>query len=119
MSWGLSEDTQCSQMLAQSVCSTLGIDSKQYVERVNTEFMKIGLRGVSLIVCTQDSGANGKTDETCTGKKLHAAFPGSSPYVTAVGATQLIDAEFKLENPPKACSALGPMYECASGGKEV
>jgi len=119
MSWGWAEDAQCSAMLAQSVCSTLGIDSEQYVARVNTEFQKIGLRGVSLIVCTQDSGANGKTDMGCTGKKLHAAFPGSSPYVTAVGATMLIDAEFELENPPKACSALGDTYECASGGKEV
>merc|ERR1719198_1742580 len=58
----------------------------------------------------------------CTGDKLHAAYPGSSPYVTAVGATQLVDAEFDMKNPPPVCKnltkALGPGYECASGGKE-
>merc|ERR1719343_1622075 len=31
----------------------------------------------------------------------------------------LQDPEFKLENPPPACSAMGSGYACASGGIEV
>merc|ERR1711939_95996 len=83
-----------------TVCSTLGVDSAQYVARVNTEFQKIGLLGVSLLAASGDSGANGRTDGECTGTVLHSSFPGSSPYITAVGATMLTDAKFDLENPP-------------------
>jgi tripeptidyl-peptidase-1 len=97
----------------------LGINSKQYVDRVNTEFMKIGLRGVSLFVASGDSGANGRSDPVCSDKKLHASFPGASPYVTSVGATQLVNPEFNIKNPPKACTSQGSGYACASGGTEV
>jgi len=119
ISWGWAEDGQCSSGISQSECQTLGINSAQYVARVNTEFQKIGLRGVSLFVASGDSGANGRSDGLCTGTKLHASFPGSSPYVTAVGATMLQDPQFKLENAPKACSSMGRGYACASGGTEV
>merc|ERR1712048_1043261 len=119
ISWGWAEDQQCSAGISQAECQTLGVNSQTYVARVNVEFQKIGLRGVSLFVASGDSGANGRSDGTCTGKKLHASFPGSSPYVTAVGATMLQNPEFKLENPPPACSAMGTGYACASGGIEV
>jgi tripeptidyl-peptidase-1 len=118
MSWGWSEAQQCSAGIAQAECQTLGIDNQQYVTRVNTEFMKIGLRGVSLLVASGDSGANGRSDEMCTDKVLHPTFPAASPYVTAVGATQLSDPQFNLQNPPKACKSL-PGSACASGGTEV
>lgn len=119
ISWGWAEDQQCSDGISQAECQTLGIDSQQYVARVNTEFMKIGLRGVSIFVASGDSGANGRSDSQCTDSRLHASFPGSSPYVTTVGATMLQDPEFKLQNPPPACKALGTGYACASGGTEV
>jgi len=94
-------------------------DSQQYVERVNTEFKKIGLRGVSLFVASGDSGANGRSDGGCTDKKLHASFPAASPYVTAVGATMLKDPKFDLKKTPPACKSQGSGYACASGGTEV
>lgn len=119
ISWGWAEDQQCSAGISQSECQTLGIDSQAYVARVNTEFQKIGARGVSLFVASGDSGANGRSDGACTGNKLHASFPGSSPYVTAVGATMLQDPKFNLASPPPACSAMGTGYACASGGLEV
>jgi len=50
---------------------------------------------------------------------LHASFPGSSPYITTVGATQFSEPEYKLDTTPAACTALGSSYKCASGGKEV
>merc|ERR1719160_1990657 len=119
ISWGWAEDQQCSAGISQAECQTLGIDSAQYVARVNTEFQKIGLRGVSLFVASGDSGANGRSDGTCTDKVLHASFPGSSPYVTTVGATMLQDPKFELESPPPACSSQGTGYGCASGGTEI
>merc|ERR1719146_290357 len=119
ISWGWAEDQQCTAGISQPECKTLGVDSEQYVARVNTEFQKIGLRGVSLFVASGDSGANGRSDGTCTDTKLHASFPGSSPYVTTVGATMLQDPKFELEKAPAACSALGTSYKCASGGLEV
>merc|ERR1719408_624923 len=94
ISWGWAEDQQCSSGISQPECQTLGINSEQYVARVNVEFQKIGLRGVSLFVASGDSGANGRSDGTCTDKVLHSSFPGSSPYVTAVGATMLQKPEF-------------------------
>jgi len=119
ISWGWAEDQQCSAGISRTECQTLGVDSEQYVTRVNTEFQKIGLRGVSLFVASGDSGANGRSDSSCTDKVLHASFPGSSPYVTTVGATMLQDPKFDLASPPPACSALGATYACASGGVEV
>jgi tripeptidyl-peptidase-1 len=119
ISWGWAEDQQCTAGIDQSECQTLGVDSQQFVARVNTEFQKIGLRGVSLFVASGDSGANGRSDGACTDKVLHASFPASSPYVTAVGATMLQDPQFELQKPPSACSSLGAGYKCASGGTEV
>merc|ERR1719359_2210808 len=105
ISWGWAEDQQCSAGISQAECQTLGINSEGYVQRVNIEFMKIGLRGVSIFVASGDSGANGRSDPTCTDTKLHSSFPGSSPYVTTVGATMLDEPKFALKNPPPACSA--------------
>merc|ERR1719361_867739 len=118
ISWGWAESGQCASGIAQSECSTLGVEAAGYVARTNVEFQKIGLRGVSLLAASGDSGANGRTDGECTGTVLHASFPGSSPYITAVGATQFQTPEYKLKTTPEACTALGSAYKCASGGVE-
>eukprot|EP00756_Hemistasia_phaeocysticola_P034137 Hpha_TRINITY_DN16506_c0_g1::TRINITY_DN16506_c0_g1_i1::g.132576::m.132576/K01279/TPP1, CLN2; tripeptidyl-peptidase I len=58
--------------------------------RMNTEFMKLGARGVSVIFASGDGGAGGiKPGYPCAkGNKFKPTFPASSPYVTAVGGTQ-------------------------------
>jgi tripeptidyl-peptidase-1 len=120
ISWGWAEDGQCQSGIDSTVCTTLGVNSSQYVARVNTEFQKIGLRGVSLMAASGDSGANGRTDGECTGTVLHSSFPGSSPYITAVGATQLQNPIYDLPSTPAACTALNASsMKCASGGTEV
>lgn len=48
MSYGWNEEDQCEDGIGEAECNNLGVNSKQYVTRVNTEFQKIGLRGVSL-----------------------------------------------------------------------
>lgn len=117
MSYGWNEEDQCENGIGGAECNKLGVNSKQYVTRVNTEFQKIGLRGISLFAASGknnnfprslhkgDSGANGRTDESCSDSKFHPAFPAASPYVTAVGATEIVDAETNLSNPPPVCQS--------------
>jgi tripeptidyl-peptidase-1 len=54
----------------------------------NTEAMKLGLRGVSIIVASGDDGAvNYKVRSDPSACGYFTSFPSSSPYVTSVGAT--------------------------------
>lgn len=60
--------------------------STAYMMRINTEFMKAGVRGISLLFASGDSGAGCKH----MGKEQNSfrpSFPASSPYVTTVGGT--------------------------------
>lgn len=64
--------------------------SFDYASRMNDEFQKQALRGISFIFASGDSGVgamSGKCDE------FMAMFPSGSPYVTAVGATTKKDPE--------------------------
>lgn len=57
---------------------TLSVD---YMNRINVEFMKAGVRGITILFASGDNGAG------CKKKKFRPNFPCSSPYVTAVGGT--------------------------------
>ncbi len=82
MSWGWAEDRQCDIIDCQN------ITSQQYVNRVNNEYLKITLRGVTIVVSSGDAGAPGRTNELCdTERPINPVFPGSSPYILSVGAT--------------------------------
>jgi tripeptidyl-peptidase-1 len=54
--------------------------SSEAENRLNTEFIKMGLRGISVLFASGDFGANLKNGS------FVPLTPGSSPYVTAVGA---------------------------------
>ena len=61
-----------------------------YADRINVEFMKAGVRGISLLFASGDSGAAPQTaNGTCM---FEAKWPAASPYVTAVGGTGGIGA---------------------------
>ena len=72
-----------------------------YTERLNVEFAKCGLRGLTLLFASGDTGITSfnpaaKSDDegesalaACS--STHPEFPTSSPYVLSVGATQLSD----------------------------
>jgi tripeptidyl-peptidase I len=82
MSWGWAEDRQC------DIADCGNLTSAQYVERVNFEYLKLALRGITIVVASGDAGAPGRTSEGCdAARPLNAAFPASSPYVLSVGAT--------------------------------
>lgn len=66
-----------------------------FKRRVNFEFMKLALRGISVLVASGDDGVSGtsvadKGPEFC--RSASPEFPASSPWVTAVGGTQLAKA---------------------------
>ncbi|XP_068436410.1 tripeptidyl-peptidase 1 [Clinocottus analis] len=60
--------------------------STAFMMRINTEFMKAGVRGISLLFASGDSGAGCK--HLGEGQNsFRPSFPASSPYVTTVGGT--------------------------------
>jgi len=115
ISYGWSEMNECD--INPTECHKLGINSQGYVTRTNNEFQKIGLRGTTIVAASADSGANGRTDLNCTLTYLKPAFPASSPFVTSVGATQLNDQEYNLDDAPELCES--GQWGCLSGGTEV
>ena len=75
--------------------------SVSYMQRVNVEFMKAGVRGLTILFASGDDGA------ACKDNKFSPNFPVSSPYVTAVGGTA-------LKNPFTISGEYG--YEISGGG---
>jgi len=114
MSYGWYEGDQCNVQISGDECSNLGVNSYGYVARVNTEFQKAGVRGVSILVASGDSGTNGRTDPDCSYPQLRPDYPSSSPYVTSVGATELVNQQ-PLSSQPALCQQVGG---CAASGTE-
>jgi len=56
-----------------------------YAVRVNDEFKRAGVRGISLLYSSGDGGVSGGQSGSCT--NFVPTFPAGSPYVTAVGGT--------------------------------
>jgi tripeptidyl-peptidase-1 len=88
MSWGWPEDDQCKIIGCKNSWHPVE-DSYDYVRKVNVEFMKVGLRGITLLASSGDQGAPGDENSDCPGY-LSSIFPGASPWVTTVGATMLV-----------------------------
>mmetsp|Transcript_59924 Transcript_59924/g.185838 ORF Transcript_59924/g.185838 Transcript_59924/m.185838 type:complete len:785 (-) Transcript_59924:33-2387(-) len=64
----------------------------EYQERCNLELAKLGLRGITVLVATGDTGVQGAAQPGGTPPRcapFAAVWPASSPFVTAVGATML------------------------------
>jgi len=57
-------------------------------ERMDVEWMKLGLRGVSILIASGDAGAWGDMG-VLNGHNFRPDSPATSPYVTAVGGTDL------------------------------
>ncbi|KAK3728842.1 hypothetical protein QZH41_007642 [Actinostola sp. cb2023] len=60
--------------------------STDFMKRINTEFQKAGVRGLSLLFASGDDGAN-----CIDNKKFRPSFPASSPFVTTVGGTAFVN----------------------------
>lgn len=71
-----------------------------------------------MLVSSGDSGAHGRTDGGCSATQTKPVFPAASPYVTAVGATQLINP-VPLSKPSTPYCANSTNIPCAAGGTEI
>jgi len=93
-----------------------------YTQRQCNEYMKLGLMGVSVLYSSGDYGVAGNGDVCINGTGLDApyingtrggsfnpSFPGTCPYITSVGATQVINGTNLLTTftqPEKACETV-------------
>eukprot|EP00164_Ancoracysta_twista_P014132 GFYU01022883.1.p1 GENE.GFYU01022883.1~~GFYU01022883.1.p1 ORF type:complete len:735 (+),score=113.09 GFYU01022883.1:110-2206(+) len=82
-------------------------DSHHYVQRMNTEFLKLAVKGVTVLIASGDSGGRGLLGNCCNDKgsvndPFLPAFPAASPYVTAVGGTMLPPDTVKTTADPSA-----------------
>ena len=116
MSWGWSTRDQCAAGLG--LCPG-NMTSAEYVHRVNVEYVKMGLRGITVTVSSGDAGAPGRTNEACMAgtDAVNPAFPGSSPYVTSVSATYIVSKQSLDKNTWK--SPLCLKYGCVNGTHEL
>eukprot|EP00698_Gefionella_okellyi_P021022 TRINITY_DN6700_c0_g1_i1.p1 TRINITY_DN6700_c0_g1~~TRINITY_DN6700_c0_g1_i1.p1 ORF type:complete len:615 (-),score=127.44 TRINITY_DN6700_c0_g1_i1:91-1935(-) len=88
LSYGWIEIDQCDVANVYN-CSQQGWTQADYVSRSNTELMKVGTLGLTVIVASGDQGAPGPGNPNCAANVLYPVFPAASPYVTTVGATML------------------------------
>lgn len=111
-SWGWAIDQQC------TVNPCNNETSAQYVEQVNQMYLMIAARGVTMTSASGDSGAPGRSDETCDGvnRTVVAAFPGASPWVVSVGATYVVQNNRTVNN---ATTPLCQQNNCTTGTRQA
>jgi tripeptidyl-peptidase-1 len=104
-------------------CTYLHIpDSKTYVARTNTEFMKLGALGHTLLAASGDDGVCGThgSPNGCTAQG--PIFPAASPYVLTVGATSIEPSQSKASKrtaqPPICTDSNDYQCECTTSTNE-
>ncbi|KAH9933251.1 subtilisin-like protein [Epithele typhae] len=81
-----------------------------YMERQCAEYAKLGLMGVTMLYSSGDYGVGGYGDvclddtgaPSYDGTRFSPSFPGTCPYVTSVGATQ-VNPGASVTDPESAC----------------
>lgn len=128
LSYGWAEWDQCTIIVCTNETAS------QYIQRSNLEAMKVGFRGIMVLTADGDAGSAGRTNEGCESENstssgpldINPVYPGSSPYITSVGATAVLSSSksnivippFNLrhnQNPNKYTSPLCLKYGCATG----
>ncbi|KAF6238225.1 hypothetical protein HO173_003505 [Letharia columbiana] len=113
----------CGKYTAASVISTsYGSNEADltaaYEVRQCNEYMKLGMQGVTILYSSGDNGVAGNGAECCTKAKcaggtyntgksgtFNPSFPGTCPYVTSVGATQIVSGA-SVTAPEEACETV-------------
>lgn len=92
MSWGWWSGDQCSIDSTGGPCAG-GNDanSYNYTLVVDQGFMAQTARGLTFLAASGDSGAHGRTDSLCFSNATRPIYPGSSPWITSVGGTQVVN----------------------------
>jgi tripeptidyl-peptidase-1 len=78
--------------------------STEYMDTCNTQFMKAGAMGMSILFASGDQGVWGRTG---VGDTFHPDFPAGSPYVTAVGGTNFQEESVVGEESAWSCGGGG------------
>ncbi|KAL1890641.1 hypothetical protein Sste5346_008157 [Sporothrix stenoceras] len=101
-----SADVNCGTASPTNVISTSysyneGDLTAAYEQRQCNEYMKLGLQGVTIVYSSGDFGVAGNGDSCIdpttgaynngTSGLFNPSFPGTCPYVTSVGATELVN----------------------------
>ncbi|KAB8304299.1 hypothetical protein EYC80_003711 [Monilinia laxa] len=60
-----------------------------YEKRQCNEYLKLGLQGVTILYSSGDYGVAGNGGVCGANNSFNPSFPGTCPYITAVGATQV------------------------------
>ncbi|MCJ1435182.1 hypothetical protein MMC27_004553 [Xylographa pallens] len=89
-----------------------------YEVRQCNEYMKLGMAGVTILYSSGDNGVAGNGAQCCTKAKcaggtynsggsgtFNPSFPGTCPYVTSVGATQIVPGA-SVTAPEEACETV-------------
>ncbi|KAJ6575874.1 peptidase S8/S53 domain-containing protein [Mycena sp. CBHHK59/15] len=84
-----------------------------YTNRQCNEYAKLGLMGVTFLYSSGDNGVAGNSalclnadgSQSTSGTRFNPTFPGSCPYITSVGATQVLPGHTVL-NPESACASV-------------
>lgn len=113
----------CGRYTATSVISTsYGSNEADltaaYEVRQCNEYMKLGMAGTTILYSSGDYGVAGNGGECCTKAKcaggtynsgksgtFNPSFPGTCPYVTSVGATQIVPGA-SVTAPEEACETV-------------
>jgi len=102
------------------MCQTLNVTSVGYVQAVDVLFQKIQMRGLTLVVASGDSGAHTRSDGGCSNANLLADYPGTSPYITSVGATEVVaQTYFPPYQAPICTPTKSWNFTCVSNGYEL
>merc|ERR1712137_881506 len=119
ISYGWSENDQCSITGRGTGCGQLGGTSSSYVSNTNAGLQKLGLMGISIFVASGDSGAASSSNNNCrnTQTPIQPDYPASSNFVTAVGGTMFSAADVLSPPLPPFCQEA--TRTCAGAGTEV
>ena len=116
MSYGVPELDNCDPEFFGPKNDCNGVTYQVYQDIVDKQFMKMGLMGVTILSANSDNGVYNvdvKRDDTPI---FLPNYPGTSPFVTTAGATEMSNPQFKLANPPRAC--VKQEWECITNGTE-
>jgi len=83
--YAVGNDSKPPQVFSISYGDNEGTVEYEYAVRVNSEFIKAGVRGITILASSGDGGVAGSQTTPCI--KFIPTFPAASPYVTAVGGT--------------------------------
>jgi subtilase family serine protease len=118
ISYGWPESDSCDSSVTGAKCKS-GETNQQYVQRSNVELAKLAAKGVSVLVASGDTGSWGPTNNNCQNRQhpLNPLFPTSSPWVTSVSATVLVNKKsdekwFDERDLPQICNE---GYQCING----